>query len=55
MWLFAPRQKGRDNEFWGRGFLAPSSEIPSPENEGFWQYILVSLTVFTAEEKENGT
>lgn len=35
----------------GEAFLALSSEIPSPENEGFWQYILVSLTVFTGEEK----
>lgn len=47
-------QRGQDNEFSGRGFLEQSIEIPSPENEGFWQRISASLTVFTGvRKKEN--
>lgn len=34
--------------------MALSGEIPSPENEGFWQWISVSVTVSTAEEKRKG-
>lgn len=50
MCLFAPGQRGRDNEFWGRTSLAPPSEIPSSENQGFWQNIPASPAVNTAEE-----
>lgn len=45
-------QRGQDNEFWGKGILALLTEISSLENEGFWQHISVSLTVYWEEKKK---
>lgn len=55
MWLFAPCDKeDKIMSSGGEAFLALSSEIPSSENESFWQHISVLQTVFTGEKKEHG-
>lgn len=55
MWLFAPCDKeDKIMNSGGKAFWHCQMKTLSPENEGFWHHISVSLTIFTGEKKENG-